>query len=107
MAFDLRPDGTGFDASDWDGVEIDICGNDARYDIRLRTDQLTKPWQSFRSDFTAARDWRRRRVAFDDLEAHKTDARIDPAQLRRIGILAIGREFQAEVAVAGVRLWRN
>lgn len=40
------------------------------------------------------------------LEAHKTDACFDPAHLRRIGILAIGREFQADVAIAGMRLYQ-
>ncbi|WP_022703731.1 CIA30 family protein [Pseudorhodobacter ferrugineus] len=107
IAFDLCHDGAGFDASDWDGIELETCGNGERYDIRLRTDQLTRPWQSFRSDFIAAQEWRSHRVAFDAVEAHKTDARFDPAHLRRIGILAIGREFQAEVAVANIRLYRS
>ncbi|MFT7108353.1 MAG: hypothetical protein ACJAVT_002888 [Yoonia sp.] len=107
IAFDLRQDGAGFDASDWDGIELETCGNGERYDIRLRTDQLTQPWQSFRSDFIASPVWRSLRVAFDAIEARKTDACFDPAHLRRIGILAIGREFQAEVAVANVSLYRS
>mgnify|MGYP001027040319 CR=1 FL=1 len=105
IAFDLSSDGAGFNARDWDGVELDICGNGARYDIRLRTDQLTRPWQSFRTDFIASPKWQEHRIAFDAVEANKTDAIFDPTQLRRIGILAVGREFQAEVAVANVRLY--
>lgn len=107
IAFDLKPDGTGLDASGWDGVELDVCGNGETYDIRLRTDQLTRPWQSFRADFTAPPVWQTCQIPFDSVTPHKTDATFDPAQLRRIGILGIGREFHAEVAVAGIRLYRN
>jgi len=106
IAFDLRDDGTGRDASDWDGIEMDVCGNGELYDVRLRTDQLTRPWQSFRAEFTAPLDWQALQIPFESVLAHRTDAVFDPAQLRRIGILAIGREFQAEIAVAGVRLYR-
>lgn len=106
IAFDVVHDGTRFDASGWDGIELETCGNGESYDIRLRTDQLTRPWQSFRSDFVAAPEWRKHRIAFDAVIAHKTEARFDPAHLRRIGILAIGREFEAEVAIANIRLYR-
>lgn len=107
IAFDLRPDGTRMDASDHDGIELDVCGNDARYDLRLRTDQLTRPWQSFRAEFQALRDWHTVRIPFDAVVSHKTDALFDPTQLRRIGVLAIGRAFHAEVAVAGLRFFRD
>ena len=105
IAFDLRPDGKGLNASEWTGIEFDICGNGEQYDLRLRTDQLSRPWQSFRTDFVASTEWQVHRIAFDAVVSHKTDAIFDPAKLRRIGILAIGREFHAEVAVAGARLY--
>ena len=107
IAFDLRPDGTAFDARGWAGIELDVCGNGERYDIRLRTDQLTRPWQSFRAEFTAPPAWQTVQVSFSDVISHRTDAVIDPARLKRVGILAIGRAFHAEIAVAGVRLYRG
>lgn len=107
IAFDLCRDGAEFDVSGWDGLEFEICGNNEPYDIRFRTKQLTRPWQSFRSDFVAPPRWRTLKVPFNELEAHRTDARFDPARLRRIGILAIGREFRADVAIAAVRLYRS
>lgn len=107
IAFDLRPDGTGFNASDWDGIELLNCGNGERYDIRLRTDQLSRPWQSFRTEFTAEAEWRTQRIPFARFVSHRTDAVFDPSQLRRIGVLAIGREFEAELAVAGICLYRD
>ncbi|WP_370634887.1 CIA30 family protein [Roseivivax sp. GX 12232] len=102
IAFDLCPDGSAFDASAWNGIALDLCGNGETYDIRLRTD----PWQSFRVSVTATEDWRTHIVPFETVTPHRTDVAFDPSGLRRIGILAIGREFHAEIAVAGVRLCR-
>ena len=106
IAFDVRCDNAEFHAGNWDGIELDVCGNGERYDIRLRTDHLTRPWQSFRAEFTAPQGWQVLQVPFNTVIPHRTDAVFDPTKLRRIGILAIGREFQADVAVAGVRLYR-
>ncbi|WP_306418865.1 CIA30 family protein [Ascidiaceihabitans donghaensis] len=105
MAFDLG-DAEVFDASSWTGIEIDVFGNDEVYDIRLRTDQLTRPWQSFRATFNAPRQWTTVQVPFTSFEANKTDATFDPARLRRIGVLAYGRDFKADVAVSQIRFYR-
>lgn len=106
IASDLRPDGASFDARGWTGVEIEVLGNDHSYDLRLRTDALTRPWQSYRAAFDAVPEWTTLRLPFAGLEANRTDAPFDPARLRRIGILAIGEAFRADVAVAGVWLYR-
>ncbi len=106
MAFDVRDDGGAFDASAFSGLVLDVRGNGERYDLRLRTDQLTRPWQSFRAEFTAPEDWVQVKVPFAGLEAHRTDAVFDPARLRRIGVLAIGRAFEADIAVSGIGLYR-
>lgn len=101
MAFDQRVDARG-----WTGIEIDVIGNGETYDLRLRTDQMTRPWQSFRMSFTTSESWRSVRLPFADFEANRIEALFDPAQLRRIGVLAVGREFDADVAVGGLRLYR-
>lgn len=106
MAFDLNEDGTVFDASGWAGLELEVYGNSERYDLRLRTSDLSRPWQSYRSEFEAVPRWRSIRMPFEGFEPHRTDAAFDPANLRRIGILAIGRAFDADVAVASMRLYR-
>ena len=107
IAADLTVDGSPYDASAWDGFELTVCGNAAGYDFRLRTDALSRPWQSFRTDFVAPLKWRTLRLPFANLTPHKTDAKFDAAGLRRIGILAIGRQMRAEMAVAAVHLYRD
>ncbi|GGX51853.1 hypothetical protein GCM10007385_20620 [Tateyamaria omphalii] len=105
IASDLA-DGAVFDASGYTGIALDVVGNGETYDLRLRTDALTRPWQSFRTEFTAPREWSTHKVPFDTFIAHRTEARFDVRRLRRIGILAIGREMQADIAVSAVRLYR-
>ncbi|KIN61182.1 Complex I intermediate-associated protein 30 [Sulfitobacter noctilucae] len=102
MAFDLRPDGAALDASAFTGIEITVRGNDEPYDLRLRTDQLERPWQSFRTDFQATPEWQTLRIPFASVTPHRTDVLFDPARLRRIGVLAIGREFHADITVAQI-----
>lgn len=105
MAFDLA-DGATFDASDWLGVEIDVYGNAETYEVRLRTDQLARPWHSYRAEFTAQPDWQKLRIPWAALELRKTDVPFDPARLRRLGVLAIGAEMTADIAVSGIRFYR-
>ncbi|SEN88329.1 Complex I intermediate-associated protein 30 (CIA30) [Pseudorhodobacter antarcticus] len=107
MATYLHTDGTALDASAWDGIALDVCGNGQTYDLRLRTDQLTRPWQSFRTAFSTSREWQTVHIPFATLTAHKTDSLFNPTQLRRIGVLAIGRAFDADVAVAAVHLYKS
>ena len=106
MAFDLMPDGGAMDASDFTGLEIEVFGNGEVYDLRLRTTALTRPWQSFRTDFTAPPVWTTRHIPFADIVPNKTDAAFDAADLRRIGILGYGRAFAADVAVSAIRFYR-
>ncbi len=105
MAGDLGDDDGVLDARGWTGVALDVTGNGETYDLRLRTDQLARPWQSFRTDFIAEAGWRSLRIPFVAFEPNKTELVFDPGRLRRIGILAVGRIFQADVAVAGLQFY--
>jgi hypothetical protein len=42
------------------------------------------------------------RLNFRDFASHRTDVPLDLRRLRRIGIVAIGRAFSADLAVGGV-----
>ncbi|WP_050928753.1 CIA30 family protein [Aestuariivita boseongensis] len=99
MAADLSPERGLFDASGFDGIALELRGNGEVYDLRLRTDALSRPWQSFRTEVTAPETWACLHIPFDRFEPHRTDAAFDPARLRRVGILAIGRVFTADVSV--------
>ena len=105
MAFDLHEGGADVDVSAWDGIKMDVYGDGGTYDIRFRTAQLSRPWQSFRADFVGEPHWLRVKIPFSSLVSHRVDAAFDPNCLRRIGILAIGCERDAYVAVSNIGLY--
>lgn len=107
MAFDLAEAGAAADPASWDGIEFDLRANSETYEVRLRTTQLERPWQSFRQEFTAGGNWQLLRFSFADFLPHRTEVAFDPAALRRIGILAIGRTFDADISVRAVRFFRE
>ena len=106
IALDLSLDGGVVDASAWSGIELDVFGNGEEYGVHLRTDALTRPWQSYRQIFTADMQWRTVQLPFDHFVPHRTDILLDTHRLRRIGLVAIGRVFSADLAVGGLRFMR-
>ena len=105
MAFDLASDGASIDASGWTGLELGLRGNGEVYDLRLRTAQLARPWQSFRTSFAAPQEWAVMKFPFETFEPHRTDVAFDVTALRRVGILGIGRRFAADVSVKSIAFY--
>jgi hypothetical protein len=105
IALDLAPDGSSIDAGRWAGIEIDVIGNDESYNLHLRTADVTRPWQSYRQSFVAKPEWQTLRLPFAEFDAHRIDAPLDLSTLRRIGIVAIGRAFHADIAIGGARFF--
>lgn len=105
IALDLAPDGASVDASHWSGIEFDVVGNDENYNLHLRTAAVTRPWQSYRRNFLARPEWQTLRLPFTEFEPHRIDAALDLRSFRRIGIVAIGRAFHADIAIGGIRFW--
>jgi hypothetical protein len=105
MALDLAADGSTVDASAWTGIELDVHGDGETYGLHLRTDALTRPWQSWRQGFTAPPAWTLVRLPFAGFAPHRIETALDPSRLRRLGIVAIGRAFAPDLAIGGVRFY--
>jgi hypothetical protein len=106
LALDLAPGGATVDASGWDGIAFAAIGNGERYGVHLRTDTTERPWQSWRAGFIATSGWNVFRLPFSAFAPHRIDGPLDPARLRRIGFVAIGRAFDARLGLADIRFWR-
>ena len=106
MALDLAPGGGVLDASAWTGIAVTVRGNGAGYGLHLRTDRVTRPWQSWRQGFVAPEEWSELRLPFVGFAAHRIDAPLEPRRLRRLGLVAIGRAFRADLALADLRFYR-
>ena len=104
MSLDLAPDGEAIDVSVWSGIELDVFGNGEEYNVHLRTSDLTRPWQSYRQSFRADPKWQTILLRFQEFVPYRTDVPLDTRRLKRIGVVAIGRAFSADLSVGGVRL---
>jgi len=103
---DLAPSGGTFDASDYTGVRLIVRGNSEQYSLHLRTPDNVRPWQSYRAHFNAGPDWKTLDLPFSAFAPHRLDAPLDIKLLRRIGLVAIGRAFYADLAIAELGFYR-
>lgn len=104
IALSLAESGS-FDASGYDGVILEVAGNNEPYNVHFRTSGLWFPWQSYRAGFDATTGWQKIRIPFAELEAYRTDQAFKQNKLKRIGLVAIGRDFQADLCLASVKLY--
>ena len=105
-SLDLSEPGETFDASAFTGVRLRVIGNGEVYAVHLRTADAVRPWQSYRAQFTAGRNWEAVDLPFTAFSAHRLEAPFDTSRLRRIGLVAIGRAFCADLAVSEIRFYR-
>jgi len=94
------------DAGSYAGIEIDVYGNGETYNLHLRTDATRIVWQSYRVSFLAQPHWQTLRLPFADFKPHRIDQPLDTSKLRRIGVVAIGREMRADICIARLALYR-
>lgn len=100
-------DETGFDATAYSGIVMQVSGNDEEYNVHIRTTDLWLPWQSYRASFKAARGWQSIRIPFSEFAAYKTSRKFRPDKLKRIGLVGIGRNFQADLFLGAIHFYRE
>lgn len=95
------------DLSAYTGLVLEVLGNGEAYGLHLKTGDLRLPWQSYRAELTAPSQWSRVELPFALFQAHRTGAPLDLTDVRRIGVVAIGREMTAAVCIASLGLYRR
>lgn len=104
-SLDLSPYGASIDASGYAGIELDVFGNGEPYNLHLRTADTWIVWQSYRASFAAPPMWQTVRLPFNRFAPYRTRAPLDLASLKRIGLVAIGRDMQADLCVSRLALY--
>lgn len=105
-ALDLTSSGKQLDASGYTGLRLVVRGNGEKYSVHLRTPDNVLPWQSYRADFTAVAKWQSIDLPFDSFVPYRLEAALDTTRLRRVGVVAIGRAFRADLAVSELSFYR-
>lgn len=95
---------------DWtSGLRLKVKGNSAEYYVFLRTTDMRRPWHSYRASFETTGDWQ---TVDMDLSAFKSSRgympkTLDPTKVIGIGIVAYGRDFEADLSVSEIRLLQD
>lgn len=86
------------------GLRLVVRGNDQRYFMHLRTSGTLLPWQYYQAGFEVSREWSEVRFPFEAFKASGSLLRIvpRPESLKSVGIVAFGRDHQAEIEVREV-----
>ncbi|MGF1507928.1 MAG: CIA30 family protein [Myxococcota bacterium] len=99
MATDLT-----MDASSQSVLRLTVLGNNETYGCHLRTMDVRRPWQSYRQEFFATETWSEVDLSLERFLPHRLDSPFDPAKLRRLGLVAIGRAFEADLTVSKIEM---
>lgn len=86
------------------GVHLIVRGNDQRYFVHLRTSGTLLPWQYYQAGFDVTQDWAEILLPFTDFKPSGRLLRTVPraSSLKSIGIVAYGRDHDAEIDVKEV-----
>ena len=86
------------------GLRLVVRGNDQRYFVHLRTSGTVLPWQYYQAGFEVTQEWSEVRLPFTDFKASGRLLRTvpRPESLKSVGIVAFGREHEAEIDVREV-----
>ena len=100
-SLDLASEGM-FDAGKYKGVRLIARGNGESYNLHLKTADVQRPWQSYRSSFRPGFEWREIQLPFTGFVPYRIDMPLNVHKLRRVGIVAIGAASTAELCVAEI-----
>jgi len=95
------------DATNYDGLLLAVYGNNQEYNLHLRTGDVWLPWQSYRASFHAPDRWQTLRLPFSEFTGYRIGKKLDLKRLERIGLVAIGRAFTADLCIGELAFYRD
>ena len=103
------------DASAFDGIELDVLhkGSDETesFNIHLRNPACVRQFSSYRQTFQiSSGKWQTIRLPFDAFVGYGPGSEgtpFDTKELRRIGVVAIGKAMEVYLAVSGIRFYKE
>ena len=89
------------------GVRLRVRGNNNEYTVHIRTKYLFLPWQYYESAFQATDAWTTVELPFATFRKSNfyQPSNVSSQDIKTIGIVAIGREFVAEIDLASIELY--
>ena len=83
------------------GLRLSLRGNGQKYFVHIRTKGTFLPWQYYQQSFMANEDWSETTMLLNEFRPSGVLLRktIDPKSIKSIGIVAFGRDHEAEIDV--------
>ena len=96
-----------FKKTDFSGIRIKARGNNEEYFLHIRTAATVLPWDYYGASFKVTADWQWIEIPFSNFK--KTSfflpGKVKSSKIKTIGVVAYGKDFFAEVDIAGVELY--
>ena len=91
------------------GIRMVVRGNAQQYFVHLRTKGSVLPWQYYQSGFQTSKNWYEIRLPLSSFDPSGRLLRATPVatSLTSIGIVAYGRDHQAQVDVREIGFYLN
>ena len=91
------------------GVRIIARGNGEEYAIHVKTKYLFLPWQYYYALFSPSSEWQSFELPFNTFAKSNIyqPLRFSSDEIRTIGIVAIGRDFEADIDVSHVEFYKK
>ncbi len=94
-------------SEDYSGIILSVKGNGERYFIHLRSFWTMLPWQYYQAGFDTGNDWQEVSIPFTAFAASSVvlPKKISPTSVQSLGIVAFGRDHEADISVREIRLY--
>ena len=89
------------------GIRIQVRGNNEEYAVHIRTKYLLLPWQYYQSTFIATNEWQVIELPLKNFIKSNfyQPTNVSSSDIKTLGIVAIGRDFQANIDLRYIELY--
>jgi len=89
------------------GIILSVKGNGEQYFLHLRSFWTMLPWQYYQAAFETGNDWQEVSIPFTAFTPSSAvlPRKINPASVQSLGVVAFGRDHEAEISIREIRLY--
>lgn len=95
------------DAHLYAGVRLTAKGNGETYAVQLRTKDTRYPKQYYQAEFATSGQWQEIKLPFRSFTPVAVAQQLNPVELMSIAVVAAGKEFNADIHIDEIGLYRE
>ena len=94
------------DGKNLQGVRLNVRGNGETYEIHITTNDRTYRGDYYSATFKTNSDWKMIDLPFNTFERKRSNnTKLDAQNITRLGIVAYGREYVADISVSTIEFY--